>query len=693
MNKTLVIVESPGKIKKIQSYLGNNYIVKASVGHIMDLDPTKMSIDIILQDNGKYIFVPNYITMKDKTQVVTNLKTNIKNTSDVILAADEDREGEFIAFSLEKQLKLKNPKRIVFNAITKEAITSAIANPKTIDMNMVHAQQSRRLLDRLVGYMISPLLGSGLSAGRVQSVVVKLIIEKENEIKKDLEEMKSNFIVNGNFGKLEAKLYPNYQTIDTEIIKKELINMIEINPYFVSNVEIKETERSPPSPFITSSLQQEASNKLKFNPATTMQIAQKLYEKGYITYMRTDSCSIDKNSSALISKYIKKEYGEDYYKYRTFKNKENSQEAHECIRPTYINNPVIDEENTDNEKKLYELIWKRTIASQMANAIYENQIITIENKDTSFKGKYFKTTNKKLIFDGFLKVYNDSNSTQEEFIDIKKDEKISLNSAVAKEEFNYNNSRYSEASLIKRLEDLLIGRPSTYVSILGVIQKRDYVKITNVEGISKDVSEISVDSKKKIKEKVKKITIGGDKKRFIPTETGIQVNNYLEENFSNIFNYQFTAELENKLDIIAQGKGIDQQEILNEIYTLIKPKVDSLTKARVIIYKSENRFIGEDVLGTKYTILKCKNNYAIKKDFPNIRESLFFGIDEDKKDSLTLEEAVEMTKDLRLLGVFRNKPVFLTKGAYGPYIKYGTKNISLKGHNENISFDIAKKLL
>jgi DNA topoisomerase-1 len=677
MSKTLVIVESPGKIKKIQSYLGNGYLVKASVGHIMDLPSDKMSIDILLQDNGSHIFVPKYIPLKDKASVIATLKNNVKNCTDVLIASDEDREGEFIAYSLQKLLDLNNPKRIVFNAITKNEIIHAVNNPKTIDTNLVHAQQSRRLLDRLVGYSVSPLLGNKLSAGRVQSVVVKLIIEKENEIKSQLENLKTHFVVHGNFGKIEAKLisFP-----EKEINKEVLLSIKKVSPYIVDSVESKQTERSPPAPFITSTLQQEASSRLKFSPAVTMQVAQKLYEKGYITYMRTDSCSISKGISDEISNYIKTTFTDKYYTFRTFKNKVNSQEAHECIRPTQIKTDFIDEDN--NENKLYQLIWKRTIASQMVNAIYDNQIITIKKESY-----IFKTTNKKLNFDGFLKVYHDTDKEDDAtFIDIKKGELLELKVLKAKEEFNYHNSRYTEASLIKKLEDLSIGRPSTFVSILNTIQKRTYVVIGNAQGVEKEILEITIDTT--YNEKKKKVIVGADKKKFIPTETGIQVNNFLEQHFSNIFNYSFTAELENKLDLIAEGK-LHYQSVLNDTYSLLLPKLNSKSN-----YSSNPNVIslGTDQEGSTYTVMSTKFGWTIKKDYSNVKDSLFVGIGEDIKDTITLDSAIEKFTDTKLLGIYRNKGVYLIKGKFGPYIKYNKKNISLRG-NENPTFEAVKKLL
>jgi DNA topoisomerase-1 len=694
MNKTLVIVESPGKIKKIQSYLGDKYIVKASIGHIQDLDPSKISIDIFKQENGSYIFAPNYIILKDKKKVVDSLKSFVNSSKEVIIAADEDREGEFIAFSLEKQLNLKNPKRIVFNAITKDAILNALKSPKSIDINLVHAQQSRRLLDRIVGYSISPLLGSGLSAGRVQSVVVKLIIEKENEIKTELENTQSCFIGCGTFNKsgeksFQAKMYPNINSKNLDEIKKSLINLMDVNPYQIKTVELKQVEKHPFPPFTTSTLQQEAFSRLKFSAGVTMQLAQKLYEKGYITYMRTDSCNLSKDASSLIKTFIHNEFSEKYYKYRTYKNKESSQEAHECIRMTNVDTKQIEE--SDSEQKLYELIWKRTIASQMAPALYDCQTITIIPQNTKIDS-YFKTTNKKLAFDGFLKVY-DIEEEESSFIDIKKGDLTYLTLLECKEEYDYKNCRFTEASLIKKLEQLGIGRPSTYVSILNTIQQRSYVQIANIDGIDKNVLEISIDNKKKIKEKTKKVKIGIDKKKFVPTDVGIKVNAFLEENFNYLLDYAYTAELENKLDIIANGK-LNYQIVLNDLYNLLKPTVDKLISKSKLITNSNNlniKSIGEDTDGTKYSILKSKNGWVVKKDFKNAKSSIFFGIEESQKQ-MSLEKAIEISKSGKFLGTHRGKDIFVMDGKFGAYLKYGTKNINLKG-NDQITFDIAKKLI
>jgi len=513
--------------------------------------------------------------------------------------------------------------------------------------------------------------------------------------------MKSCFITCGNFDKLEAKLYPNFTKSESEI-EKMLINLIDINPYTIDSVETSQVEKHPFPPFITSTLQQEAAVKLKMSAFVTMQTAQKLYEKGYITYMRTDSCNLSKDASFTIKEFINKDFGSKYYKYRTFTNKDSSQEAHECIRPTYINTQVLEPElqNAPALQKLYDLIWCRTIASQMASAIYDCQNIKIINSHQSFKNKYFKTTNKKLFFDGFLKVYQIDNVDTDvcgtnNFVDIKKGESITLSSLHCTETFDYTNSRYSEPTLIRKLEQLGIGRPSTYVSILNTIQQRSYVQVANVDGVEKEILDIVVDSKKNLKKKKKKIKIGIDKKKFVPTDTGLKVNSFLEDHFANLINYNYTAELEKKLDVIAEGK-LNFQNVLNELYKILKPNVDKLSSKISISESSQSKSkinLGEDSEGTKYCVLKSKNGWVIKKDFKETKSSLFFAItDVADPTTLTLQEAIDRAVDGKLLGIYRGKEIFVLRGKYGPYIKYGNKNINLKG-NDKITFEIAKKLV
>ena len=492
MNKILVIVESPGKIKKIGEYLGNDYIVKASFGHCRDLDPKNLSIDV----NNNY--KPNYIIIDGKSKVIRDLKYFTKNAKEVILAADEDREGEMIASSLRDILKLKNPKRIVFHEITKKAINEAVKNPTLINENMVFAQQTRRLLDRLVGYKISPLLWKKikgqLSAGRVQSVVVKIVIDKENTINESI----SN---------------PYFKTVGTFIIKKTKLNTVltkgkkihkiktkdkvikflnkfnKKSEYKVIDVSNNIVLRKPPPPFITSSLQQDASSKLGYNSKYTMGIAQKLYEAGLITYMRTDSTNLSKEALAGCKKYIVNTFGEEYWKYRTYSKKsKNAQEAHEAIRPTKMS--VVNSKLSSEYQKLYSLIWKRTLASQMADTKVNVQTISIDvlntkkNKSILPSNSLFVTKLEKIIFDGFLVIYN-RNNKKDETIETNINDSILFDSIKVTEEYTKPPLRYNEAGLIKYLEKNGIGRPSTYASIMSKIIDRNYVQIKNIDGVKK----------------------------------------------------------------------------------------------------------------------------------------------------------------------------------------------------------------
>ena len=521
MSKILVIVESPGKIKKIEEYLGNNYIVKASYGHCRDLDSKTLSIDV--NDNYK----PNYIVIPDKKKVIKDLKYYASAATEVILAADEDREGEMIASSLRDVLKLKQPKRIVFHEITKKAINDAVANPTIINENMVMAQQTRRLLDRLVGYKISPLLWKQmqgqLSAGRVQSVVVRIIVDKEEEIKKSISS--PYFKTIGIFDYKEKKLNTVLNKYD-QIYKFEEEDVLEFLNKFsktdickVVDVGNRLTNRKPSPPFITSTLQQDASTKLGFNSKQTMMIAQKLYEAGMITYMRTDSTNLSKQALDDCKAYIIKNYGDKYSQLRTFtKKSKNAQEAHEAIRPTKLNISTFDK--LGNEcKRLYSLIWKRTIACQMADAKVDILTIKIDiiNKQSILpKDTLFVTNLETIIFDGFLIVYNNSNveedtnqeiTVEKEKLNIKKGEIINFNSVKVTEEYTKPPLRYNEPGLIKYLEKNGIGRPSTYASIMSKIVDRNYIEISNIDGLTKDSQQFTI-TKKSLTTKVSTSVVG-----------------------------------------------------------------------------------------------------------------------------------------------------------------------------------------
>jgi DNA topoisomerase-1 len=586
----LIIVESPGKIKKIKSYLDSSYNVMASIGHIRDLSKSYNAIDY----NNK--FTPKYEILKDKIKVVNNLKTACKKAKEIYIASDGDREGEAIAYHLVETLKIKKYKRIVFNEITKDAISNAITNPRKIDMDMFYSQQTRRILDRIVGYKLSPILKriediktKSLGAGRVQSVVTRLIVDKEIEINNFINDIKDSiYNVSGNFTinkKVFKASYEHYKLIelDYKISKNNHINIydfvkdniktksdidtlilnIKLDPIFkIFNINKIERNRNPPQPFTTSTLQQEASYKLKFSLKTTMQVAQKLYEKGLITYMRTDSPNLSKQSLIEIKNFISKDYGDNYYQYRQFKSKSsNAQEAHEAIRPTNIN--IIKIDNID-EQKLYSLIWKRTVASQMKPAKYHDQNIIIKN---SLDIK-FKCTNSELIFDGYLKLYKTEILNSDSIV-FNKNSKISWSTIDIKESYTNPSLRYNEASLVKKLEELGIGRPSTYANIISKIQEHEYIKITNIKGIEKNINNYILKNNLKLINKITKQNIGNEQSKFIPTEDGIKVTNFLIKNFPDILDYKFTTNMELSLDNIANG-DIIWYEVLNKFYNIFK---------------------------------------------------------------------------------------------------------------------------
>jgi len=629
----LVIVESPGKIKKIKSYLGSEYIVMASVGHIRDLAKDSISVD---PSNN---FEPTYQIMADKKKIVAGLKKAASSCSEIIIAADGDREGEAIAQHLVIVLGAKTYKRIVFHEITKAAITKALNSPRQVDLNMFNSQQARRILDRIVGYKLSPILKSvnglttqSLGAGRVQSVVTRLIVDKEREIQNFLSSDKSSefnvscdFIINKTKFKanlihnelVEDKIYiekigdlidaqqiDSLKEIKSSIRSKDQIKIIVINvrsdPNFViSSLTNSDRQRHPPQPFITSSLQQEASYKLKFQLKKTMGLAQKLYEKGLITYMRTDSPALSGEAINYVKKQIMEDpaLGENYYQYRQFKGKGSAQEAHEAIRPTHFNVFELtdyDLSNTD-EEKLYQLIWNRTVASQMKSAKYHDQHIILSNK-TNVK---FEGTNSVLVFDGYLKLYKDSEPNADQKDDnpetdtdnttkshIKlNDQDLKANDIKwtkinFKETFKSAPSRYNEPSLVKKLEGLGIGRPSTYAAIISKIQEHKYIRVGNVQGIEKDImtytlTYINAKTQPSFEKKATIQKIGNEKLRLIPTSDGELVTDYLIKNFPQIMDYKFTAHMETLLDEIAEGNKI-WYEVLAEFYNVLKEQFSSL---------------------------------------------------------------------------------------------------------------------
>ena len=712
MSKTLVIVESPGKIAKIGSFLGPNYIVKASFGHVMDLDKDTLSIDV---ENN---FKPLYRVNVDKAKVVKELKSIAKECGDIILAADGDREGEAIAFSLASVLGLKEPKRIIFNEITKNAIVKAVENPTVINTNMVNAQQTRRLLDRLVGYMISPVLWKYIvpvngmkaqSAGRVQSVVVRIIIDKENDISKSISEpyfkTTEDFEYKADEETTILSSLLNYKFINEEKINEFYQQFNKKTKYKVISVENKKSIRKPSAPFITSSLQQEASTKLHFSVKKTMDVAQKLYEMGLITYMRSDSPSMSKDAIAEAKKYIVETWGKEYSNPKNHESKNDaSQDAHECIRPTHLD--IDTPENLEGDGlRLYTLIWKRTIASQMSDAIVNVQHISIDiiNNKISILAtlgdqKYFTSVMENVEFPGYLIVYDNTNMEDSEepvrgHLAIKVGDMLGFNKIKTSMEYTKPPLRYNEAALVRYLEKNGIGRPSTYASIISKVIERNYVEIKNVDGVKKVSKILELNGTFKIKESEKEVMIGKEAKKLVPTNAGTTVNDFMMKNFEPIMDIQFTANFETYLDKIAEGKA-NWVTVLRSFYDMFNPIVEKLNIEAKQIKKetgsSNDKLLGTDTHGNEiYTGSGKYGPYVKIIEDGKPRYSPL------KKDTITLEEAILMLEFPKLLGKIGNAIVSLNKGPYGFYLKYGGKNYGIKDDImiEDVDIDYAKQLI
>lgn len=720
MSKTLVIVESPGKIAKIGQYLGSDYIVKASFGHVQDLDKSTLSIDV---ENN---FKPFYKISPDKTKVVKELKGLAKDCSDIILAADGDREGEAIAFSLASVLGLKNPKRIIFHEITKPALTKAVQNPTTINYDMVHAQQARRLLDRLVGYQISPVLwkymaynGTAQSAGRVQSVVVRIIIDKENEIAKSISEPYFKTTAEFEFQEGEDKVKLNstlnvgnklYQ-FESEGKAKQFMEMINKKTNFkVMSVDNKKSIRKPSAPFITSSLQQEASTKLHFSVKKTMDVAQKLYEAGLITYMRSDSPNISKEAIEEAKKYIVKTYGKEYSEPKNFESKSsNSQDAHECIRPTHMDQPEPEKIDGD-QAKLYGLIWKRAVASQMSNAQVNVQTIQIDglNDKSSIlifnkTQAYFTSTLENIEFPGYLIVYDNTPEDEEKTtgkLAIKAKDRLGMNKLKISEEYTKPPLRYNEAALVKYLEKNGIGRPSTYASIISKVIERQYVEIKNVEGVKKQSKQFELDSKFKMKESTKEVSIGKETKKLVPTHLGNQVNEFMMKYFEPIMDIEFTANFETYLDKIAEGKA-NWVTVLQNFYDLFHPIVEKLNdQAKDKVKKigsSTDKLLGTNNAGLEVYAGSGKYGPYVKiQDEDNTGKWKYAPLKDIGLDDVTLDDALGLLEYPRTLGKVGNAIVTLNKGQYGLYLKCAGKNISIKDKDvdpSDIDIEFARELI
>src|SRR5690554_963274 len=688
MAKNLVIVESPAKAKTIEKFLGKEYQVESSFGHISDLPSSEMGVDI------KNNFKPKYIVSPDKKAVVKRLKELASKAETVWLASDEDREGEAISWHLAETLKLDEAKtkRIVFHEITKSAIEKAIQNPRGIDYNLVNAQQARRVLDRLVGYELSPVLWkkikSGLSAGRVQSVSVRLIVEREKEIQNFKSEV--SFSISAEFiteaGKtFKAKIPKNFAT------KKEAEDFLNKNigsNYRVSDLETKPTKKSPAPPFTTSTLQQEASRKLHFSVSQTMVVAQRLYEAGLITYMRTDSVNLSQEATEAIRKEIVASYGEEYSAPRSFVTKsKGAQEAHEAIRPTDMSRHTImaDREQT----RLYELIWKRTIASQMSEAKLERTHVKIEADNHK---EIFTATGEVLLFEGFLKVYLEGNDDEDEEQEgmlppLKTGEKLLNNYITATERFSKPPARYTEASLVKKLEELGIGRPSTYAPTISTIISRNYVEKGTVEGTERKYLQVTLQDNK-IKDKTLKEVVGSDKGKLVPSDIGMIVNDFLVEHFENILDYNFTAKVEQDFDEIAEGKQ-EWTKMMKDFYKDFHPQVANVEENAE--RESGERILGKDPESGRVVLVRLgKFGPMAQIGAPDDEDKKFASLRPDQQLHLvTYEEVMDLFKLPKTLGVYDDEEVQVNNGRFGPYVRFGKTFISLPKGMDPLDVDMA----
>ena len=690
MTKNLVIVESPAKAKTIENYLGKDYVVKSSYGHVRDLPKDNEAIDI---QNG---FKPTYEIPKDKKDVIKQLKKEAENAELVYLASDDDREGEAISWHLKEALDLSDQKvrRIVFREITKNAILNALESPRGINLDLVNAQQARRVLDRLVGFELSPVLWkkikTGLSAGRVQSVAVKLVVEREREIEKfEIESfyrISAYFLVEGNVI-LKADLQKRLKNEDDAL---EFLKSTIGSSFTIEKLEKKPSKKSPAPPFTTSTLQQEASRKLGFSVTQTMTIAQKLYEAGKISYMRTDSVNLSLEAISGAKNEILNEFGEEYLRTRQFKTKsESAQEAHEAIRPT--NFSIRDAGADRNAKKLYELIWKRAVASQMAAAQLEKTVVTVGISKRSDK---LIATGEIITFSGFLKLYQESsdeengeNGKQGLLPPLSEGQTLQLKEMIAKQGFTRPPLRFTEASLVKKLEELGIGRPSTYAPTISTIQKRNYVVKEFIEGKERNIKQITLkDDNISTNESTE--TYGFDKNKLSPTNIGIIVNDFLENHFPSIIDYSFTANVEEEFDEIAQGQ-IPWENMIDSFYGKFHPMVEKTeTLSRAEASTSRELGIEPESGRTVYARLGKfgpmvqigENDEDDKPKYASLRKGQFL-------ESINLEEALDLFKLPREVGQYEDKEVVAGIGRFGPYIRHDNKFISL-GKEDPLQVDI-----
>lgn len=675
----LVIVESPAKAKTIEKFLGKEYKVMSSCGHIRDLSKKDFSIE------GNHTFEPEYEISPDKTEIVENLRKAASKAKTVWLASDEDREGEAIAWHLYVVLGLKpeNTRRIVFHEITKPAILNAIEHPRDIDLNLVDAQQARRLLDRIVGFELSPVLWKkikpALSAGRVQSVAVRLIVERENEIR--------NFKTESYYRVTARFLSPDGETVKAELSKR-LADEKEAEAFLsdcadasfkVTDVTVRPIKKSPAPPFTTSTLQQEASRRLGFTVSQTMMVAQHLYEAGHITYMRTDSLNLSALALKSISDEIKSSMGERYLKTRHYHTKsKGAQEAHEAIRPTYIDKHDI--EGSQQEKRLYALIWKRTIASQMADAELEKTTVDIE---PSAREEHFTAQGEVVRFDGFLRVYSESSDeapaemSEGMLPPLEKGDTLGLKEMTAAERYTQHPPRYTEATLVKKMEELGIGRPSTYAPTISTIQQREYVEKSNLEGTPRTFTTLTLE-KGKVTKSDTTSTVGADKGKLMPTDIGIVVNDFLTDNFPNVLNYNFTADLEERFDLVAEGKAQWKKEIRG-FYDVFHPEVERANDMR-LEHKVGERVLGTDPASGKPVSVKIGRFGPVVQigESTDEEKPRFASLRKDQSVfDITLADALKLFELPRDLGSFENETVTVAAGRFGPYIRHAGKFVSI----------------
>ncbi len=687
--ENLVIVESPAKAKTIEKFLGKDFLVKSSYGHIRDLSKSDFGVDI---ENN---YQPDYIVSSDKKEVVKELKQLAKNAKMVWLASDEDREGEAIAWHLYETLGLKeeNTRRIVFHEITKDAIVKAIENPRKIDYNLVNAQQARRVLDRLVGFELSPVLWRkvkpSLSAGRVQSVAVRLIVDREREVfafkPTSSYRVTAVFEVTDDKGRVKELKSELNRRFDTLEETKEFVGKCKDANFLVSQIEKKPMKKSPAAPFTTSTLQQEASRKLGYSVSQTMSIAQKLYEAGKITYMRTDSVNLSDLALNMASAQITEKMGAEYVKIRKYKTKaKGAQEAHEAIRPTYLDKETVS--GSAQEKRLYELIWKRTIASQMSDAQLEKTVIHIDAGNT---GEKFMATGEIIKFDGFLKVYIESTDTENEQDDaestilppMKKGDQLEMLTIEARQRWSQKPARYTEASLVRKLEELGIGRPSTYAPTISTIQNRGYVEKEDRDGKERTYDHILLERGGDVVESIKTEISGAERSKLFPTDIGMVVNDFLVKYFENIVSFDFTAKVEKEFDDVAMGH-IEWSKSIDDFYKPFHIKVEETIEHSE--KSTGERILGADPATGKQVSVRIgrfgplaqigvssEDEEAEKPRFASLRKGQHL-------ETISLEEALDLFKLPRTLGEFENKVVVIGIGRFGPYIRHDGKFVSLK---------------